>query len=102
MHCTAWSLLFLWLSFGSLVLVEQVFPEVEESQSTYGEDPELEALKCIELARQSVPPSSGALPTAAAVSLIGASSCCPSFVAWIFDLARSAPPLYDRFCTYRI
>jgi hypothetical protein len=107
MHCTVGSLLFLWLSFGTLVMVEQVFPEVEESQSTSGIDPELEALKGIELARQSVPPSLSAFPATAASPSLGASPsgehrCCSSIVPWLCDVARPSLPLHDRFCTYRI
>lgn len=52
---SAWALLLAWLFFGSLVLAEQVVPELEPTQQTQGYDHDEEALVALEYALKPIP-----------------------------------------------
>jgi hypothetical protein len=91
--------------FWRLGTLEQMVPEVEESQTTNGYDPELEALKILEFALQPVTPTIE--PAAVfAMTLLGLElpgSAVPGIVFHSFSSPLPlTQPRYKRLCTYRI
>jgi hypothetical protein len=105
---TVWTLLLLWLSFGSLVLLEQVAPEVEDAQATNGYDPEFEALATLALAVQPGSLSLESTSPSLVIALLSGPALAgiPHSVCHSSDrFAALIPPersRHKRLCTYRI